>query len=73
MMPQFKKEQYRPNDRAVSDLPTVMIIFGASGDLMSRKLIPAIYNLKLDNLLPRSFHLIGFGRKNFRNLFLRMN
>lgn len=63
MMPQFKKEQYRPNDRAVSDLPTVMIIFGASGDLMSRKLIPAIYNLKLDNLLPRSFHLIGFGRK----------
>jgi len=43
--------------------PTVMVIFGASGDLTARKLIPAIYNLALDNLLPSDFHFIGFGRK----------
>jgi glucose-6-phosphate 1-dehydrogenase len=43
--------------------PTVIVIFGASGDLTSRKLIPAIYNLAFDNLLPADFHLIGYGRK----------
>ena len=43
--------------------PTVIVIFGASGDLTARKLIPAIYNLGHDNLLPPDFHLIGFGRK----------
>ncbi len=43
--------------------PTLMVIFGASGDLTSRKLVPAIYNLALDNLLPPQFHLVGFGRK----------
>jgi len=43
--------------------PTVVVIFGASGDLTARKLIPAIYNLAHDGLLPADFHLIGFGRK----------
>ncbi len=44
--------------------PTVVIIFGASGDLTARKLIPAIYNLAHDGLLPADFYLIGFGRKS---------
>ncbi|KXU35915.1 glucose-6-phosphate dehydrogenase [Cephaloticoccus primus] len=43
--------------------PTVVVIFGASGDLTARKLIPAVYNLGLDNLLPTDFHLVGYGRK----------
>jgi glucose-6-phosphate 1-dehydrogenase len=43
--------------------PTVAVIFGASGDLTARKLIPAIYNLSHDNLLPADFFLVGFGRK----------
>ncbi|HQU09119.1 MAG: glucose-6-phosphate dehydrogenase [Verrucomicrobia bacterium 21-51-4] len=43
--------------------PTVIVIFGASGDLTARKLLPAIYNLAVDNLLPADFGLIGFGRK----------
>lgn len=43
--------------------PTVVVIFGASGDLTARKLVPAIFNLGIDNLLPSEFHLIGFGRK----------
>lgn len=43
--------------------PTVMVIFGASGDLTARKLVPALFNLGFDNLLPVDFHLIGFGRK----------
>ena len=43
--------------------PTVIVIFGASGDLTARKLIPAVYNLSCDNLLPADFFLVGFGRK----------
>ncbi|MGJ8638280.1 MAG: glucose-6-phosphate dehydrogenase [Opitutaceae bacterium] len=43
--------------------PTVMVIFGASGDLTARKLVPAIFNLGIDNLLPGEFHLIGYGRR----------
>ena len=43
--------------------PTILIIFGAGGDLTWRKLVPALYNLFLDNLLPQSFALIGLDRK----------
>ncbi len=43
--------------------PTAVVIFGASGDLTARKLIPAVYNLAADNLLPPDFHFIGYGRK----------
>jgi glucose-6-phosphate 1-dehydrogenase len=41
----------------------VVVIFGASGDLTARKLIPAVFNLGYDNLLPADFFLVGFGRK----------
>ncbi len=43
---------------------TAVVIFGASGDLTKRKLIPAVYNLGADNLLPPDFHLVGYGRKS---------
>ena len=42
--------------------PCAMIIFGASGDLTKRKLIPALYNLAKDNLLSREFALAGFAK-----------
>jgi len=42
--------------------PTVVVIFGASGDLTARKLLPAVYNLAHDSLLPADFHLVGYGR-----------
>ncbi len=43
--------------------PTAIVIFGASGDLTARKLVPAFYNLSIDNLLPGDFYLFGYGRK----------
>jgi len=46
----------RPGD------PCVMVIFGASGDLTKRKLIPSLYNLAKDGLLAREFALIGYAR-----------
>jgi glucose-6-phosphate 1-dehydrogenase len=47
-------------DRATA--PCQLIIFGASGDLTNRKLLPAIYNLAQADLLPPSFNVVGFAR-----------
>ena len=41
---------------------TVFVIFGATGDLTYRKLMPALYNLELDNMLPENFSILGVGR-----------
>ncbi len=43
--------------------PTVLIIFGAGGDLTWRKLAPALYNLLLDKQLPERFAVIGLDMK----------
>src|SRR5256886_4467613 len=40
--------------------PCVMVIFGATGDLTKRKLIPALSNLAQDNLLSKQFAIVGF-------------
>jgi glucose-6-phosphate 1-dehydrogenase len=45
--------------------PCVMVIFGASGDLTKRLLVPALYNLACDGLLSENFAVIGFARSEF--------
>jgi glucose-6-phosphate 1-dehydrogenase len=45
--------------------PTTMCIFGASGDLSKRKLLPAIYNLAHEGALPERFGLIGCARSGW--------
>ncbi len=42
--------------------PFMLVIFGASGDLTRRKLVPAIYGLWRDGLLPAEFSVLGFAR-----------
>ncbi len=42
--------------------PCTLVIFGGSGDLARRRLIPAVYNLLLDGLLPSNYVVIGLGR-----------
>ncbi len=44
--------------------PCVMTIFGASGDLTKRKLIPALYNLARENFLSKEFAIVGFARRD---------
>ncbi len=44
-----------------------MIIFGATGDLAQNKLIPALFSLYKENLLPEEFFIIGFSRRDFQN------
>lgn len=43
--------------------PCTIVIFGASGDLTSRKLIPALYHLFIEGSLPTPFRIIGFARR----------
>jgi glucose-6-phosphate 1-dehydrogenase len=43
--------------------PCVMVIYGASGDLTKRKLIPALYNLARENFLSKEFAVVGIARR----------
>jgi glucose-6-phosphate 1-dehydrogenase len=45
----------------------IIVIFGASGDLASRKLIPAIFSLKMQKLMPEKYAIIGVGRTKITN------
>lgn len=45
--------------------PFVMIIFGATGDLSRRKLLPALFHLYRKKLLPEDFYLVGFSRRDY--------
>jgi glucose-6-phosphate 1-dehydrogenase len=43
--------------------PCTLVIFGASGDLTARKLIPALYHLAKDRQMPPDFRIVGFARR----------
>src|SRR5437899_3646039 len=43
--------------------PCTLVIFGGSGDLARRKLIPAVYDILLDGILPPNYAILGNGRK----------
>jgi glucose-6-phosphate 1-dehydrogenase len=49
--------------------PGIMVIFGASGDLTKRKLLPALYHLEQAGLLPKNFHIVGVARRPLGNEF----
>ena len=57
------KSKFDSSNEANMAPATIVVIFGASGDLTARKLAPAIFNLSMDSLLPKICHLIGYGRK----------
>ena len=45
--------------------PCGLVIFGVTGDLARKKLMPAVYDLANRGLLPPSFALVGFGRRDW--------
>ena len=51
--------------------PGVMVIFGASGDLTRRKLIPALFNLECKSLLPENLAIVGFSRSEMSQVEFR--
>ena len=51
--------------------PCTMVIFGATGDLTHRKLVPGLYNLNRERLLPPGFSVIGFARRDWTDDYFR--
>ena len=61
------REEENPLVEGLERLPvpgTTLVIFGATGDLARRKLLPAIYNLAHEGALPERFNLIGVSRRD---------
>src|SRR5262245_31688280 len=48
-----------------------MVIFGASGDLTKRKLMPALYNLAIARELPQRFSIVGYARTDMNDEVFR--
>ncbi|AWB84051.1 glucose-6-phosphate dehydrogenase [Corynebacterium liangguodongii] len=57
----------QPDDKRLPRIagPSGMVIFGVTGDLARRKLLPAVYDLANRGLLPAGFTLVGFGRREW--------
>lgn len=53
----------KDTENAQTPDPCILVIFGASGDLTGRKLIPALYNLMQNGELPANFICVGFARR----------
>ncbi|MEN7973353.1 MAG: glucose-6-phosphate dehydrogenase [Verrucomicrobiota bacterium] len=51
--------------------PVTIVIFGASGDLTQRKLIPALYIAYAQDLLPSAFTIVGFARRDYDDATFR--
>jgi glucose-6-phosphate 1-dehydrogenase len=51
--------------------PSIVVIFGASGDLTQRKLVPALYQLKRERRLPPEFTIVGSARRDWSHDFFR--
>lgn len=45
-------------------IPTIMVVFGVTGDLMQKKITPALFNLFKNDSLPERFKIIGFARRD---------
>ncbi len=45
------------------NIPTVFIIFGATGDLMAKKIAPALFHLYINGKFPNLFKIIAFSRR----------
>ncbi|MEO0060515.1 MAG: hypothetical protein RL343_133 [Actinomycetota bacterium] len=58
-----------PDDRRLNRIagPSSLVIFGVTGDLSRKKLMPAVYDLANRGLLPAGFSLVGFARRDWKN------
>jgi glucose-6-phosphate 1-dehydrogenase len=58
-----------PRDRRIPRVagPCVLVIFGVTGDLARKKLMPAVYDLSNRGLLPPGFSLVGFARRDWED------
>ena len=57
-----------PKEERIPD-PCIVVIFGASGDLTKRKLLPALFHLQQQKLLPQEFVVVGVARRDLSATF----
>lgn len=57
-VPDIKKEP-------LEAIPTVLVVFGATGDLMAKKIVPALFHLYQKEKLPKLLRIVGFSRRDF--------
>ncbi|HTJ29648.1 MAG TPA: glucose-6-phosphate dehydrogenase [Acidobacteriaceae bacterium] len=60
-----------PTASANTPEPTIVVIFGASGDLTKRKLLPALFHLEQNGLLPKEFAIVGVARRPLGDEFAK--
>jgi glucose-6-phosphate 1-dehydrogenase len=58
-----------PDDRRLNRIagPSALVIFGVTGDLSRKKLMPAVYDFANRGLLPPGFALVGFARRDWED------
>ncbi len=69
-MPETSQNPLRdPQDRRLPRIagPCVLVIFGVTGDLSRKKLMPAVYDLANRGMLPPGFGLVGFARRDWKD------
>lgn len=49
------------------EIPTTLVVLGATGDLMKKKIIPSVYHLYANKRLPNRFHVVGMARREIKN------
>lgn len=66
---QFINPLRDPDDNRLNRIagPSSLVLFGVTGDLARKKLIPAVYDLANRGLLPPGFGLVGFARRDWEN------
>jgi glucose-6-phosphate 1-dehydrogenase len=58
-------------DRRKQTIPTILVVLGATGDLMAKKIVPALFNLHEKKRLPPKFELVGVSRRDWHDDDLR--
>lgn len=52
-------------DERKQTIPTILVVLGATGDLMAKKIVPALFNLHREKKLPQKFRLVGVSRREW--------
>lgn len=55
----------------LKNIPTVLVVYGATGDLMRKKIVPALFHLFNKGELPDMFRIIGFSRRDWGDMDFR--
>jgi glucose-6-phosphate 1-dehydrogenase len=70
-MENMPKSNTKDSESLAVDAPFVLVIFGVTGDLAQNKLLPSLFSLFRQKLLPREFSIIGFSRREISDEELR--